>query len=351
MTKDIVIVGAGVVGLTCAWILAEEGFHVKIIANKVPSSFKDDTNFTSPWAGAHFRPFPANNAGDLKDFPMTRTTFAVFKEIAYKYPESSVSFMKGVDYVEADEEPYTRLNPGYAEGLESFQVLDSRTLPANVKFGSMYETWCLNAPLYLQFLERRLRMYYGVEFVTATLISLQQVSLNFPGATIINCSGMGLQYKGGYDKACFQVRGQTLLVRVPKDCIYKNMTVTHRLSNEAFSFVIPRPCDGGVIVGGTRQPGNMASTPSLDDTENPVKHAVERFPELLVYKEGIPTLDIVKVNVGFRPMRKGGVRLEKEIVGKATIIHCYGFGSSGFEMSWGAAKHVSNIIDMVCSKL
>lgn len=94
MTKDIVIVGAGVVGLTCAWILAEERYHVKIIANKVPSSFKDDTDFTSPWAGAHFRPFPANNADDLKDFPMTRTTFAVFKEIAYKYPESSVSFMK-----------------------------------------------------------------------------------------------------------------------------------------------------------------------------------------------------------------------------------------------------------------
>jgi D-amino-acid oxidase len=214
--------------------------------------------------------------------------------------------------VEADEEPYTRLNSGYAEGLESFQVLDSRALPANVKFGSMYETWCLNAPLYLQFLERRLTMYNGVEFVTATLISFQQVSLNFPGATIINCLGMGLQYKGGYDKTCFHVRGQTLLVRAPKDCIYKNMTVTHGLSNAAFSFVIPRPCDGGVIVGGTRQPGNMASTPSLDDTEKLVKHAVERFLELLVYKEGIPTLDVVKVNVGFRPMRKGGALGERD---------------------------------------
>lgn len=353
MSKQIVVVGAGVIGLTCAWILSEKGYKVTIVANRFPSTFNDDIDYTSPWAGAHFRPFPSTNEGDLKDFPLTRVTFDVLKEISAKFPESSVKFMKGIDYVEADEELYASLSTGYAEGLKNFEIISKELLPKNVKFGAKYDSWCLNSPLYLQFLERRLRMYYGVEFVNSTVVSLKAISQNFPNSSIINCTGLGLRYDGGYDSKCFQVRGQTLLVRPPKNCPYKNMTVTHRLPGGKYSFVIPRPFDGGIIVGGTRQPGVLTAAPNYEDKEELIKNAMERFPELIIYDDnGNPTLDVKKINVGFRPMRQGGVRLEKERIPNSSnsIIHCYGFGSSGFEMSWGAAELVFKLVEDVQSK-
>lgn len=107
--------------------------------------------------------------------------------------------MKGIDYIEDDKELYCKLSKGYADGLSNFLVLDKSELPSNVKFGASYDSWCLNSPLYLQFLERRLRMYYGVEFINATLVSLKQVSQTFLMSIIINCSGMGLVFDGGYD--------------------------------------------------------------------------------------------------------------------------------------------------------
>lgn len=349
----IVIIGAGVIGLTCAWILSENGYEVSIVANRLPSTFANETDYTSPWAGAHFRPFPSANAGDLKDFPLTRTTFDVLKQISKDFPESSVVFMKGIDYVEDNQEQYASLSPGYADGLSNFEILDKSKLPNGVKFGAKYDSWCLNSPLYLQFLERRLKMYYGVKFIQTNLTSLKQAASVFPGSIVINCSGMGLTYDGGYDPKCFPVRGQTLLVRPPKNCIYKNMTVTHRLSGGKYSFVIPRPFDGGIIVGGTRQPGDLSSMPDMNLKDELIDNALKRFPELAIIKQGKPTLDVKNINVGFRPMREGGVRLEKEVVGEARtkIIHCYGFGSSGFEMSWGAAKVVLDLVQNIPSKL
>lgn len=74
MTQPIVIVGAGVTGLTCAWVLSEAGYTVKIVANKFPSTFNDEIDFTSSWAGVHFKPFSSSTKGDLKDFPLTRIT-------------------------------------------------------------------------------------------------------------------------------------------------------------------------------------------------------------------------------------------------------------------------------------
>lgn len=350
MSQDIVIVGAGVIGLTCAWILSENDYKVKIIASNFPSTFNDDIDYTSPWAGAHFRPFPSTNKGDLKDYPLTRVTFDKLKQLSIKFPESSIKFMKGIDYIEANEWQYKNLSPGYAEGLSNFKIIVNSKLPPNVKFGAKYDSWCLNSPLYLQFLERRLKMYFGVEFIRTILVSLEEVSQKFPNSIIINCSGMGLDFNGSYDPDCFRVRGQTLLIRPPKDCMYKNVTVSYRLADNKYSFVIPRPFDGGIIVGGTRQPGNLKSDPDIDDKNELVSNALERFPELAVNINGKKTLDIKKIDVGFRPMRKGGIRLEREVIKNTKIIHCYGFGSSGFEMSWGAAELVLGLIKNVPSK-
>lgn len=58
-----------------------------------------------------------------------------------------------------------------------------------------------------------------------------------------------------------------------------------------------------------------------------------------------PLTDIV----GRRPTRIGGMRLEREDAGVGkTVVHAYGAGGRGYELSWGVADVVSSIIGANC---
>lgn len=86
---------------------------------------------------------------------------------------------------------------------------------------------------------------------------------------------------------------------------------------------------------------------------------VQLAPELTGGK-GVEALDIVRHNVGFRPSRRGGPRLEVEsIPGTGLVVHNYGIpdnpfslirfvgaGGAGYQGSWGMAiKAVEMLTD------
>ena len=52
----------------------------------------------------------------------------------------------------------------------------------------------------------------------------------------------------------------------------------------------------------------------------------------------------LEVTVGFRPGRRGDVRLEQD-PGVSCLIHNYGHGRYGMSLSYGCAKEVTDIID------
>ena len=65
--------------------------------------------------------------------------------------------------------------------------------------------------------------------------------------------------------------------------------------------------------------------------------------------------------IGRSPMRRGGLRLETEVIGLVTpsstglrnetsqlpVVHCYGAGPNGFKVSWGAAKRVCKMVEVI----
>jgi len=76
-----------------------------------------------------------------------------------------------------------------------------------------------------------------------------------------------------------------------------------------------------------------------------------------------PTTRILSHNVGLRPAREGGPRVEAQFVdvpnkgplvpelsGASTdlkttlVIHAYGFGTYGYQQSWGAAEEVVRLL-------
>ncbi|VEU23546.1 DEKNAAC104534 [Brettanomyces naardenensis] len=343
MTQPIVIVGAGVIGLTCAYQLVLKGYtDVTVIAKDFPSTGLLKPEYTSSKSGAHFRPFPSKTPEEFRDSRLTRSTYDFFKKLGKEHPESSVKWVQATDYLEFPDPLYMTIGKGYADGIDDFHLIRKEDLPSKVVFGATYTTWCINSPVYLDFLENQLRMKYGIPLVQSEVSSLKQVADKFPGSVIINCTGMGLQYDGSWDPDCYHIRGQILLVRPPLNSQYKNRTVTHQLANGEWSFVIPRPLDGGIIVGGTKVENDENSEPNPLETAHLIKNAHDRFPDLLIDGR---SFDIRKISVGFRPARKGGVKIATQTVGGTRIIDCYGFGGSGMEMSWGAGQKVVELIE------
>jgi glycine/D-amino acid oxidase-like deaminating enzyme len=344
---EIIVVGAGVIGLATALSLAESNASHKITI--VASHFPTDqltSAYTSPWAGAHFRPFPSVDSKAFADSQLTRVTLKRFEKLAALEPESSVKFMEGVDLLE-EKGLYDVAAKGYYEDIAQLRELTKDELPGGVEAGFSYRTWVLNAPLFIQFLQRKLEFEHGVVFQRRTVNSLKELHVDHPGAIIVNCSGRGVLYNGGLDPETFPIRGQTLLVKPPASFKQTN-TVTHQAKDGKWTFYIPRPLNGGVILGGTKQIGDDLDGVRENDTAEIIERARKLYPELF-QRDG--TLDIRKINVGFRPARNGGVRVELERIDGATVVHAYGAGGMGYELSFGVGARVVQLLASRQSKL
>ena len=74
---------------------------------------------------------------------------------------------------------------------------------------------------------------------------------------------------------------------------------------------------------------------------------------LLPLVEGppLPPPDFTKLRapdphvVGVRPHRKGGVRLDVEVIGDKHVVHNYGHGGAGITLSWGTASVAADRVD------
>lgn len=346
--KNIVIVGAGVLGLSTALVICENltvPYQLTIIGEYGPHDsnmnygLSNYAKYTSPWAGAHFRPFPSKNPQEYIELQITRITLSKFKELSKDSSESTIKFVDGIELLENPDNFYKSIGKGYSEGISNFRKLENAR---EGHLGFQYDTWVLNAPMYLQFLYRKLLIEYDVKFINTKLKSLKEVNdivLNNP--IIINCTGMGLQYNGGYDPDCFPIRGQTLLINPPKDCPFFGKTITYQHADGKWTFVIPRPHNGGIILGGTKQPNEWSTEVRDEDTQDLLKRGEIYFPELMkVGEDGKKYFDVLRVNVGLRPARKSGLRIEVEKHNQNHVIHNYGAGGMGYELSYGSGVKV-----------
>ena len=134
-------------------------------------------------------------------------------------------------------------------------------------------------------------------------------------------------------------------------------TVTRQNKDGSWSFVIPRSYDGGTIVGGTKEPNNWQTEPS-DAARN---RLLARGEHLIPLASDGPVperpIECIADIVGRRPTREGGMRLEVENRtvdqnGRSRtfpVLHAYGAGGRGYEMSWGIANEVGALAERLLS--
>jgi D-amino-acid oxidase len=342
--QHVLIIGAGIIGLSVATLLQSQNpqAEVTIIASELPSDPSPSPQYASPWAGAHYRPIPGSTPQLESEARLAKRTFEIMKRIAAETPEAGVELMLGVEYLESPPDANLVLKSGdeVAGSGDGFRVLGKEELPDGVRWGCEYRTYCVNVPVYCnwmlsKFMERGgrvVRRKLGdaeAAFEAAKQEGVGEVQ------TVVNCSGTNF----GYDPAVKIIRGQTVLVRQQF-----GKTVTRQNSDGSWAFLIPRPRGGGTIVGGSKEIGDMEEKPRAEMREKLLRQSVKYFPDFVKRED---QFDIVKDNVGRRPYREGGLRLESEVLvdGRRRIIHAYGIGGRGYETSWGIAERVVELVD------
>lgn len=295
--ERVLVVGAGVTGLTCAVRLAEAGHRVDVVARDLPPET------TSTVAAALWYPYRALPQDRVTAW--AATSYAEFSRLAEL--DTGVRMLPGTEVLrEVSPEPWwagavpdlTRTRPpeGYAEG---------RSFTAPV----------IEMPVYLRWLARRLDQLGG----TLTRMQLSRLPAN---GVVVNCSGLGARWLAS-DREVSPVRGQVVLV---DGCHVDRWW----LDESGPTYVVPRSHD--IVVGGTDDEDEWSRVPSPETARLILERATRLVPELADAR-------VVGHRVGLRPVRTA-VRLEA--VGRT--VHCYGQGGAGVTLSWGCAEEVVRLV-------
>ena len=111
--------------------------------------------------------------------------------------------------------------------------------------------------------------------------------------------------------------------------------------------LLKKSSEGGTVVGGTRQPGDLNSDPDPSTHHKMLSDLEKTYPQILTEThpdgERQGTFKVFREVVGRRPIRSGGPRIEWDD-GRAGLIHAYGLGGRGYECSWGVAETVRELV-------
>ncbi|KAF2090296.1 nucleotide-binding domain-containing protein [Saccharata proteae CBS 121410] len=331
MTK-VTIIGAGITGLAIANHLAPH-HEVTVIARDIPplntmTLENQSLKWASPWAGACYICSIPSTPLEQK---MQLTTYPILLALASQDPSSSVrkiSLHDLHDQVGLEE-------IWYRDHMRDFRLLDASELPAGFAgIGMSYTTVVLTPTVFLPWLRRRLEDQ-GVGFVRREVSSLDDVR-GYGHAVLVDASGWGAATMGGVGhEKVRKIRGQTHVVRTAYDKILMRQ-------GSQYTYCIPR-LDGTAVLGGVKQVGNTDESVDEELRMDIYNRVSDHLPE--VFSAFPADFDLVRDNVGIRPGREGGVRVESEMVEGQKVVHAYGVGGGGYAFSFGLAKAVGELVE------
>ncbi|KAI9845255.1 MAG: hypothetical protein M1837_005011 [Sclerophora amabilis] len=296
--KHIVVIGAGIIGLQSAVFLLQAGYKVTVVAKYLPGDLSIE--YTSPW-----------------DSPT--------------HPEllpNGPSFL------------------WWRSLVSSFTLLPPDSLPPKTATGICFTSYTANPEIYLRYLQTQLVVLGGrlqrldLSVSDGLGAALTAVAANrqitSAGARVpvafVNATGLSARTLVP-DGQVYPSRGQTVLVRGVAE------SIRTRVGEFGIAYVIPRgpigndgDAEGTTVLGGCKQAGNWSE--QIDDTitRTILDRCKTLAPELL-NEEG--EFDVLGAQVGLRPAREGGARVEMEEIieggngERFLVVHSYGHGGAG----------------------
>jgi D-amino-acid oxidase len=308
MNHNIAIIGAGVSGLTCGVVLAENGFEVHLFAADPPAET------TSAVAAAMWFPYDAEPAA--KVVPWALESYDVFRALSHD-PATGVSMIELRQFCRNGDLQI----PTWAETFNARSTRSNEfvmTVPLS------------DSSIYLDYLRTRLSAAGGKLTTDTRFEKPEEVDPAFD--VVINCAGIGARTLVS-DQELEPHRGQVVLVEkldLPGAVV---------CDDPPLMYAIPRTND--CVLGGTNEISD-------DLAPDPAITAAIVLECRTVLKIAPPR--IIATRVGLRPYRKSGVRVEAgRLPDGRPIVHNYGHGGAGFTLSWGCARTALELVKAYAS--
>jgi D-amino-acid oxidase len=212
------VVGAGVVGLSCALKIQEE-YRDSIQITVIADAFLDET--TSCGSGGLWEPYQIAGTSDLKINQWGKHSFEHFSQL-YQSKDAAAAGVQLVTCYQLLESNEKFSLPGWKDIVLNFSELSTDeirklNLPARFTKGFTFGTYVVDQKYYLRYLTDKLESS-GVTFVRRKLSSLEELRSDATGPSgtgydlVINCAGLGSAALVA-DKEMYPIRGQVLRVR------------------------------------------------------------------------------------------------------------------------------------------
>ncbi|KKK15032.1 hypothetical protein ARAM_004652 [Aspergillus rambellii] len=371
----ILVIGAGVIGLTTAWALLDNGYRVTVVS-KEWASFNQQPRLTSQIAGALWEYPPAVCGQHTDVVSLTKSkrwcmvSYHIFSALANppslasavgirmkpatfffprpiadtpdvlrKIQELTTSGVRGFSHGPGLIRSHSSLGPSHG-AVDAFQLL-SPVIDTDV---------CM---AWLTKLVQSKGATLHTETITGDLFTGEaQLRRRFHADAIVNATGLGASDLAN-DHTCYPIRGA--LIRLLNDgtdfpkidaAMAVPVETDPNLSPTAeLIFLVPRN-DHILLLGGIVEPheGELDLTP-----ESPVIRRMRARCE-----DFLPGLQNARVDPdyplaqGLRPFRGRNIRVERELRqhgGKPSrIVHNYGHGGAGWSLCFGCAGDVLDLI-------
>jgi D-amino-acid oxidase len=305
---DVIVVGGGIIGLTAATRLREQGAEVTLWAPD------DPLQTTSAVAAAAW--YPTRTAYQPRVLAWAGATYREFRRQARAgVPGVLIRDTRNLERSGDTGEPWWAPAAGRV-----------RYLPARPPWTRevRFEAPMVEMGIYLPWLRGHLRSL-GARVVRRRVDRLEEALVEAP--TVVNATGLAAGALCG-DPDVHPVRGQIVLVANP------GVFTSVRDESDPATYVHPRTRD--VVLGGTYQENSWNLTPDPDTRDAILQRCVDLVPDLA----GAP---VVGEKAGLRPARRGGPRVEAEKWPGGTVVHAYGHGGAGMTLSWGCADEVARL--------
>jgi D-amino-acid oxidase len=382
--RHVLVLGAGISGLQTSLSLLQRGYRVTIIATHTPGDFSP--TYTSPWAGGHWRSHAGISPSDAALRSYDTRTYQAWTQML----ESAYASVDSKRRTEAEAEMGIGFRPAryywgkdiaetegrdgrgiwFRDVVADFGVLNlegmkkegKESVPESAVMGIKYKSICFDPPKYLVYLFKQVQEL-GVNVIKASVdttsglygvVRSSKVLLTTEGVdevvALVNCAGLAARHFVEQDEAekLFPIRGQTILANGEAEMTRTLVGLPDAPESEIL-YVVPRPGSGTTILGGCKQVCNWSE--EVDEELN--ERIVERIKSSGLCNElrvDNGEFEILSCQVGFRPGRKGGPRVEvegKEKVDGIWIVHNYGHSGAGYQNSIGCAEGVARILESI----
>ncbi len=312
MSKKIVVIGAGIIGITTAITLLEQKYTVTVISKDKPLETNSDA------AVACWHP-PSDRRPILQRLCLE--SLPKLNELS-KLGNSGISWITVLKYMKSTSS--FKENPWMKHVETCGEIPESVIQNALYPYMLMLKVPLADVNLYRPFL-LKLFESLGGKLELRKVEKFDELIDHYDA--IINCAGWETKYLLD-DRRVHPIRGQTVVLEIPES--YKNPVSFGIGHLNAYATFRPQSYD--CVIGTSYKVNDSKTALSKVEKEDIFAKVTQFLPEIKDFK-------IKQEKVGLRCGR-WDVCIKSEWRAKALLVHCYGHNSSGFSSSWASAEEV-----------